>query len=61
MWGGGGGGRTSHTGWLSGPIKPPQLTTCGTVRVVYTGKQISLQQAIKRDDVLRVGRSDSAL
>lgn len=55
------GGRASHAGWLLGPIKPQQLTTCSTVRIVYTGKQILLQQAIKCDDVLRVGRSDSVL
>ncbi len=48
-------GRASHTA----PIKPLQLTTCSTVHIVYTWKQILLQHAIKCDDVLRVGRSDS--
>lgn len=46
---------------LSGPIKSPQFTTCSTVHIVYTGKQFMLQQAIKCDDVLHVGRSDSVL
>lgn len=44
-----------------GPIKPLQITTSSTIHIVYTEKQILLQQAIKCDDVLRVGRSDYSL
>lgn len=48
-----------HTVSFPAPIKPWPLATCFTVNTVYTRKQILLKQAIRSDDVLRVGKNDS--
>ena len=53
--------RVSHIVSLLGLMKSPQFATCCAEHIVYTWKQLSLQQQIKSDDVLRVGRCDSSL